>query len=206
MDADGRVLGRTRSMVFKVAATPGDPSEAAADFVPPRRIPVPREWIIVASLVFLLLLAVGGYAYYRYRRRKRREAAGQKVAVTQPRLPEDEEALQKLSQIETQGWYLNGETKRHYFGVSEAIKQYVERRFGFDAAESTTREMLRGLESSGAQADAVKELASLFELLDRVKFTDFDPGRESGEPAQVLETARRWVGRTRRPRENTHAP
>ncbi len=206
MDADGKVLGRTRSMAFKIASTPGTPGEQPADFVPPKRIPMPRAWLMGLSLLFVLLLAAGSYAYLRYLRRKKRSAAARSSKIQRPALPEDEEALQRLSALETQGWYLHGEFKRHYFGVSEALKQYIERRFGFDAAERTTREMLRGLESAGAPVDSIRDLSSLFELLDRVKFTDFDPGMESEEPVRVLESARAWVTRTRRVQEKLHAP
>ena len=198
MDADGKVLGRTRSMAFKIAQTPGASTETPADFLPPRRIPLPKGWVIGLSVLLVIIVCAGVYGYLRYARRKRRAAGLNSDRTPKVRPPEDVEALQRLLALETQAWHLQGEHKRHYFGVSEALKQYIERRYGFDAAERTTREMLRGLESSGAPGDAIRELSSLFELLDRVKFTDFDPGRESDEPGRVLESARSWVTRTRR--------
>jgi hypothetical protein len=121
------------------------------------------------------------------------------AATSRPVLPEDEEALERLNKLEHEGWVQAGDFKRHYFGVSEALKRYVERRYGFDAAEQTTREMLRGLEGAGVAPASVAQIARLFELLDRVKFTDYRPEVGSAEPGEVLGSARTWVKQTRRP-------
>ena len=125
---------------------------------------------------------------------------------TKPKLREDEEALARLEKLEREAWVEKDELKKHYFGVSETLKHYIERRFSFKAAEQTTREMLVNLSSTGVSDESVRELFQLFEALDRVKFTDYRPERGSLEPKVMLEGARDWIKKTRRKVETPHAP
>jgi len=202
-DADGKVLGRTRAGAFKIAGPAG--SEPPQDLAPLARLKFPKAWAWGLFIGGLLLAFAAGYLLW-LRRRRRSDAARSAGAKTaRPALPEDEEALSRLEKIEREGWIIKGEPKRHYFGVSEALKHYIERRFGFDAAEQTTRELLRTIESRGLDAALCRALGELFEVLDRVKFTDFMPEAGSPEPLQVLESARVWIRRTRKRTEAPHA-
>ena len=205
-DADGRVVGKTRSTVFKVAPISGaEGSENPPEFVPPLSAQFPVVWLWISGVAFL----VGGAAlgYWLWRRNRRKQAALKAGAIkSKIVLSEHEEALARLEKLERESWVQRGETKKHYFGISEVLKHYVERRFGFAAAEQTTREMLQGLSAAGASKNSVEELSKLFESLDQVKFTDYRPEPGSSEPKEVLELARGWIKVTRRKTEAAHAP
>ena len=102
-----------------------------------------------------------------------------------------------LDELEKSAWIAQQQHKRHYFGISEILKQYIERRYGFHALEQTTSELMAGLEAAGAGREAVDLLVSVFDRLDRVKFTDFVPTPGDEEPKALLREARAWVDRTR---------
>lgn len=94
-----------------------------------------------------------------------------------------------------------GQFKKHYFRISEILKNYIGDRFGFDAPESTSREILallkkQKVEGLRSDEEEIERLERLFEKLDLVKFTDHSP--VFGESAQVLDEARDFVMNTRR--------
>lgn len=169
-------------------------------------IPFPRPWLWGVVLGGTLLVAALGWWLWQYSRKRSSRAAAAPEARRV--LPADEEALGRLDKLEREGWAARGEIKRHYFGVSETLKHYIERRYGFDAAEQTTREMMAGLSGTGAGEESVRTLGTLFERLDLVKFTDHRPPSGSDEPAEVLKLARAWIRRTRPAGTGgaTHAP
>lgn len=199
-DVDGKILGRTRSIPFKIVSSPED-GGAPPDFVPPLLMRFPKKWLYLGGLVLLVLLLVSGSLWRRYLRKRRGLARDDRSGSRKPRLSEHEEAFQLLEQLENSQWVQRGEFKKHYFGVSEILKQYIERRFGFHALELTTREMVFALESAGINQESVRPLASLFEKLDRVKFTDFTPATGDAEPKEIISEARAWVERTRQKTE-----
>lgn len=67
----------------------------------------------------------------------------------------------------------------------------------FDATECTTREMLGALKERGLEKSHLNALSQLFEVLDRVKFTDLNPDPE--ECTDILRQARAWILATRAP-------
>jgi hypothetical protein len=196
-DAEKRVLGVTRPVKMSVApaASTEELSKKAPDFLPPVGMRLPWTWIIALLVLGVIVAGVVVVVLWKASRRLRRRPPFKTSEAPRARLPEDEEALRQLEKLEQQRLWAERRFKPHYFGVSEALKKYIERRFGFDAAESTTREMLAGLSERGIDRERISALSSLFETLDRVKFTDFVP--EEQECSWVLEEARGWVRSTR---------
>ncbi|MFN7684025.1 MAG: hypothetical protein ACK5QT_01255 [Oligoflexia bacterium] len=196
-DPDGKVIGRTRALQFEVAGAGGD-EKPPVEFVPPLRMRFPRHWLWGGIALLGLGSVAGGYWLWRRARQlKRRPLTGALGAVTK-KILEHEEALAALQKIEKQAFYKKNQHKKHYFGVSETLKVYIEKRYGIAATDFTTREMLRALDSSGLSPELIQRVSSLFEALDRVKFTDFVPAPEDDEPLRVLGDARVWIQRTRR--------
>jgi hypothetical protein len=99
--------------------------------------------------------------------------------------------------LERQQLFQQLKFKAHYFGVSEILKCYVGARYGFDAPESTTGEMISVLIERKCLSDmSMGSLRSMFEKLDRVKFTDSIP--EPDEATALLAQAKVFIRETRR--------
>lgn len=161
----------------------------------PMRLPYPTEIVVAGGALALLLLSLVGWAVWKWLRKR----AALKPALKAPLKSEDEIAIDKLVAIEKAGFAERGEFKKHYFGISEALKEYIGARYGFNASEMTSEEILTRLNTSAYVGEKVAlKLGSLFLKLDVVKFTDRVP--ESREPGEVLGTARQLVQETRRAR------
>jgi hypothetical protein len=150
-------------------------------------------------MVICGLLVLGALIYWFYRWSKSNRPLPPKPV--EPPKPEDEVALTALAQLEKSGFLERGEYKKHYFGVSEILKTYIGERYGFDAPENTTREMMENLKLAwarelGGDEKRLNTLGELFEQLDLVKFTDHVP--EKIESQTVVSVAREFVRGTRR--------
>ena len=79
-----------------------------------------------------------------------------------------------MNKIQTSSIWKIGEYKKHYFSVSEVMKEYFGDRFNFDASESTTNELMYNLKNK-VDNDMFKRIENYFLKLDIVKFTDTIP-------------------------------
>ncbi len=207
-DASGKEWARSAPLLVEVASaiSPQDPEpDQPYDLEPPVPLNFPIYWAIFLGI--LLIGFLGGLVVLFLRRRRSRGSS--ESLVREPLLPEDQIALNKLADLEQKSYYSDGDFKRHYFGVSEILKAYVGSRYRIDALEATTREMVSALSDliqlgppfSNEVNDArIAEIKKLFNLLDRVKFTDFQP--DSAEAIEVIREARKWVEITRRQPES----
>jgi hypothetical protein len=200
-NSKGTSFGRTNPVQLDIQSgiKEDDPEpDKPADLEPPVGLKFPY-WVVFALSVmgFGVIVILLFFAYRIWK--KRQSKVSQTIEV---QLPEDEIALQSLANLVSQGLYQKGQFKSHYFKISEIIKTYVGARYRFDAPESTTREMITFLEEKKAVNDrAIDQLESVFEKLDRVKFTDHIP--EEDESVQLINEARQFVQATRLPRPNT---
>ncbi|MDR3608043.1 MAG: hypothetical protein P4M08_11765 [Oligoflexia bacterium] len=197
-----KAIARTNPFSITVASaiSGSDPKpQEAAPLQPPAMIAFPT-WVIV-SVSFIGALLLGGlfFALYRWSKSRSKQLP---PAPAAPPLSEDEAALAALLQAEKSDLLLKGEFKKHSFRVSEILKSYIGGRYGFDAPECTTSEILSRLGSmtegfaSTFDSGQLANLKALFESLDRVKFADHIPTSE--EAAQFVPTARRFVLATRK--------
>lgn len=92
----------------------------------------------------------------------------------EPKLPPHVEAMQHIERIKTDRVWQKGETKEYYTELTDVLRTYIQDRFGFNALEMTSSEiidMLQGIE----EKEALKELRELFMTADLVKFAKHNP-------------------------------
>lgn len=201
VDASGKFVARTNPIQIEVvSAIPKDdpkPKESEP-LKPPLSLGFPVATLIALGVLVLALFAGGVFAIVGWIQKRKSEI----TKPVEPLRSEDERALIALVHLEKKGYLKAGQFKPHYFGVSEILKRYMGERYGFEAAESTTEELLSALreEAQGKgliSSEALELLTSMFERLDRVKFTDHIPVAFEG--VELLEEAKKVVMMTRRP-------
>jgi len=206
-DRSGKEVGRTHPFSFDIESVirkedphPDQPEEIE----PPLALRFPF-WVVVVEVVLGLVLfsLLGIGVYYVLNKWKAKKA--QLPAMVQS---EDEVAFLSLAELESQNLLAQKNFKKYYFRLSEILKVYVGSRFQLGAPESTSIEILQLLKEKrelqfGLTLCVIEQLGVLFEKLDLVKFTDFQPELE--EPVQILEESRKWIRATRRPKEVSNA-
>jgi hypothetical protein len=172
------------------------------DIKPPVEIPNPWEWLwwVLGALAIVIILL----AAWRYWRRQKVRAP---LVIE---IPAHERARRKLETALD----LLDQPKPFCIMVSDAVRLYLEERFGLRAPERTTDEFLADLSRSDALTGSQKE--SLKEFLfacDMVKFAKYEPRRPELEALyksalrliEETEPAALAVGESQSPISNSQA-
>lgn len=149
----------------------------------------------VVLLLVLLVLIAGGYFGYRWLVRYR-----QKKAVPVPPPSPWEEAEAALAAVPVAELLRTGQLKRYYYLVSQIVKRYLTRRFGFPAIDETTTEILRELRQR--KLPELDQFTQFFFETDRVKYAKVI----SEQPEKLVDFARQLVARTKPAPEPNGAP
>jgi len=183
----------TRAYTVSVEATV-EPDSAAAmdlrDVRDPVAAPTRFRWLRVAGALALAALVAAGIMLLVRRRRESDEY----TAPVVPAIPAHVEAFLALDELEKEALPQRGHIKEHYFGLSHVMRQYVERKFGIPAVESTTDEIRGQIDRTRLDRREADDLLRDLESADLVKFAKYDPGTQAATAALVR--GREWVQRT----------
>jgi hypothetical protein len=146
--------------------------------------PLKPQWQAPRSLAFLLymliaLAAVAALLVLFLRKRRRKPAEVERRIE----LPADVVALEALMGIEQMKLLEKRYFKRYYTLVVDTVRKYLENRFGIEAMDRTTQEILNDLADSPVAMDL---LEPLMREADLVKFAKFEPDFRSGEQTMAL--------------------
>jgi hypothetical protein len=104
------------------------------------------------------------------------------------RLPPEVIALAELERIAGLNLPARGDYKQHYTLVVDALRRYLEARYGIEAMDRTTYELMDDLDRHRVHVDGLK---SLLDEADLVKFAKFAPRAENAVAA--INNAREMV-------------
>lgn len=143
-------------------------------------------WVVGA----LALTALALWSYRRYQRRARPAAPARRTPIRPPH----EIALDALMRLEQERLLDRGDIKPFHIRISEILRVYFEGRYGIDAMELVTDEVVVGLRGAGADDDHVETARAFLEACDLVKFAKHTPAPEASR--EMVPAARRLVEAT----------
>ena len=117
----------------------------------------------VAAVWGLAFLAILTWALLGSRRKKDEERTAYKD-------PPYIVALRKLEGYRGNAYWAHDKQKMFYSGITDALREYMDSRYGIDAPEMTTAELFDSLKHTDVPADLFVEMKQLFETADLVKF------------------------------------
>ncbi len=134
--------------------------------------------------IALVVIAVA-YLIYRVIKNKlnNRDMFGRPVVVDPPHIV----ALRQLEKIRNEKLWVSNQ-KQFYTELTDALREYIENRYGIQAMEQTSAEILEDLSGVNMEPKIYKELAELLNVSDLVKFakyTALEQECESSVPAAV---------------------
>jgi hypothetical protein len=104
-------------------------------------------------------------------------------------------ALEALADIRRSGWVEDGRFGEHFDRVSHVLRRYLGERYGFDALEYTTREIVTALAGRQVGYDESELVRRFLDESDLVKFAKLTP--TEAQCHWLWETAQQVVERTR---------
>lgn len=130
-------------------------------------------------IILLCLIAIAAAVYIIYRVKK-----GKPISLPllpkKKVLPPYEEAVAALTALKSASLWQNGQEKEYYTRLTDILRHYIDRRFGVNAMEMTTSQILALLTNEEAK-DAKNELRKILDIADFVKFAKMKPLADENE-------------------------
>ena len=194
VEVEGEVY-QSNPLALKVYSFPVDTLHPDQFFGPKDVLTPPFVWsdwyMVIACIVLFFPLAF--LLYYFIKRIRDNQPIIRKVKV-EPKLPAHELALKELERIKDEKAWQKGQQKEYYTELTEAIRNYINKRFGFNAMEMTSTEIIDKLLEIKYEK-ALEELKGLFQTSDLVKFAKHIPLMNEND-ANLL-TALKFVNETK---------
>jgi Ca2+/Na+ antiporter len=120
------------------------------------------------SVLLLVLLAVLYYLYIRLRDNKPVIAH---IRIVKRLLPH-QKAMKAIEEIKADKMVTSEDPKEYYTRLTDTLRKYIEERYGFNAMEMTSSEIIDQL-MKNADQESLAELRQLFLTADLVKFAKY---------------------------------
>lgn len=180
----GKDTVKSNALTLKVIPVKVDPNGDIKDYKPIENAPFHLlDWVpdVVTdywwAFSLLALLILGGLLYYLHRRR--RAVPGMKVE--KKRLPPYEEAIQGLQALRSSNLWQQGHEKQYYTTLTDILRVYIDRRFGINAVEMTSTQIIDTLRSNTQIHADDRLLNEVLAIADFVKFTNERPAAQENE-------------------------
>ena len=162
-------------LALKVLTVPVD-TVHPNQFYPPKTVQdnpfLWSEWSFAFWLSLLMIIICGAMLYLRNRLKKNKPIIT-RIRIIR-RVPAHEKALKEINDIKQHHTTSNQETQKEYYThLTNALREYIVSRFGFNAMEMTSSEIIENLRASGDQK-MIDELRMLFSTADLVKFAKYE--------------------------------
>lgn len=189
----------TNPLLLEVHTVPTDSSATKLkDIKPPLEEKFNWKWYL--SYVYwggaALLIIIAIIIITLYYARKNNQVV---IEPEKPRVPAHITALAALEKIKAGMIWKEGQVKEYYSAISETIRAYIEDRFGVNALESTTDEIMTAFRTQVVDKDSKDKLQQLLMLSDLVKFAKMFPIED--EHNFTLQNAFDFVNGTKREEE-----
>ncbi|MEW5738331.1 MAG: hypothetical protein AB1938_05360, partial [Myxococcota bacterium] len=156
-----------------VSTLPPDASQTGAnlyDVRTPEEVPV-RTWRLLWALLGLALLALAVWGAVKWLNRPKPVVA----APAPPAESLDVRTCRALDDLAQQNLPGQGRFKEFYFRLSEILRGYLGERYGFEALESTTPELLDALRTRPTPGLPMEDVASFAHQSDFVRYAKAQP-------------------------------
>ncbi len=161
-------------LALKVLTVPVD-TVHPNQFYPPKDVQdnpfLWSEWSGIFWLSILMLLLCGSFYYLLMRLRQNKPIVISFRIVK--RVPAHEKALSEINVIKQQRTENHESQKEYYTRLTDTLREYIVNRFGFNAMEMTSGEIIQRLQDAG-DPKMIDELKQLFRTADLVKFAKYE--------------------------------
>lgn len=169
---DGKVY-KSKNLALKVLTVPVDTLHPEK-FYPPKGVQdnpflwtewEPAFWL---SVLFVLMCVL---TYYLWTRFKENKPVIARVRFVK-RVPPHQKALDEIGRIKAGRMTVSEDQKTYYTLLTDVLRKYIKARFGFNAMEMTSSEIIERLRQENDRK-TIDELKELFTTADLVKFAKY---------------------------------
>ena len=171
LTVDGKEY-QSKNLALRVLSVPVDTVHTDQFYGPKEIMKVPFSWADWSPIFWLSLLLLAWtllltYFYIRYRDNK----PIIKIIKLAPKVLPHTKAMQEIDQIKAEKAWAKEDSKEYYTRLTSILRTYIEKRYGFNAMEMTSAEIIDRLLTENAES--LDELRALFQTADLVKFAKY---------------------------------
>jgi hypothetical protein len=157
-----------------------EPDPRPRDLEPPVQVFQHTWWLIytLVALVLVVTTVIITLVVLRHLRTRR-----ERMKPPPPPVPAHVIALERIAAIDVEAYLEEERFKELYLLLSEIMRQYVGRLWGFDALEMTTSEVDEAMEQALVQFETRRRFVEAFDDWDLVKFAKYRPQAEAAHQA-----------------------
>lgn len=164
---------KSKSLALKVLTVPVDTLHPEK-FYPPKGVQdnpflwsewEPTFWL---SVMFVLICVL---TYYLWTRLKENKPVIAQVRIIK-KIPPHQKALTEIERIKETKLSVSEDQKTYYTLLTDVLRKYIKARFGFNAMEMTSSEIITRLQQE-SDKKMIDELKDLFTTADLVKFAKY---------------------------------
>ena len=164
---------QTNSLALKVLTIEVDTTHVEK-FFPPKGVQenpfLWSDWNLTFWLSVLLLI-FSALIYYLYVRLRDNKPIITHIRIVKKLLPH-QKAMKEIEQIKADKMVTSENPKEYYTKLTDTLRKYIEERYGFNAMEMTSSEIIEKLMATQDQK-SLDELRHLFTTADLVKFAKY---------------------------------
>lgn len=161
---------QSKNLALRVLSIPVDTVHVDQFYGPKEIMDVPfswEDWALIFALSVLLLVWVLGLTYFYIRYRDNKPVI--KIIKLAPRVLPHTRAMEEIDKIKAEKAWAKEDSKEYYTRLTAILRTYIEKRYGFNAMEMTSAEIIDRLLKEQTP-ESLHELRMLFQTADLVKF------------------------------------
>lgn len=164
---------KSSSLALKVVEVPVDTANLEKFFGPKDVQENPFQWDDwnLPFWLSVLMLFLGSAGYYIYVRLRSGKPIIANIKIVKKLLPH-QKAMKAIEHIKEERMVQAEDPKEYYTRLTETLRRYIEERYGFNAMEMTSGQIISHL-MTVADQKSLDELRVLFETADLVKFAKY---------------------------------
>jgi LPXTG-motif cell wall-anchored protein len=165
----------TAPLFLNVLTIPVDTTKAMMPIKGPISAPYTLREAVPWILIGVGVLLIGLFLFYYFRKRKKKEPLFK--LKPKPKIPPHVIALNALEKLRINKLWQSGKIKEYHTEITDIIRVYIHDRFGIDAMEMTTNEILESFNKKSEKVDdrLKNKLKQTLMLADLVKFAKEKP-------------------------------
>lgn len=166
-------IALTNELYLNVNTISVDTTKAIRDIKVPLKAPITFRELLPYIGGGIILIAIVLFIMYYIKKKRKSEPI---IKFKQVRVvPSHEIALMNLQKLRDEKLWQNNKVKQYYVELTDILRKYFEDRFGIDALEMTTDEIMESVKSIDIADELKRKLRNILILADLVKFAKANP-------------------------------
>lgn len=132
---------------------------------------------ILIPLLILVLMVILGFILYLILNKKKKGYYFKPQVILPPHVV----ALKELDELKAAKIWQKGQEKLYYTKLTDVLREYIDRRFGIDAPEMTSDEILSAIKKAAGTESVTENLKQILYTADLVKFAKYIPLQDESD-------------------------